>query len=492
MEQTGVLKRIGGGLVTCGKVLSRVLFLLPIPLFMVWFSYKIDVSSLFKGEVDQYNLDIATAMVNGQAVDSYDRMDERAVLKELAGIIDEPYNTLSFGSSRVLQLRQAAAGKRPFFNGGVSLADFRDILGLTYLFDKEGMLPENIIIGVDPWIFGATTYDANPRSSSELYNEFLSVRLGIDSTYAPDAAPKRDRYLALLTPTYFQGNLQFWLTKITEGEGAGVDYRPPAIVTGDIYDQTNNIKLSDGSVLYMKSFREAPQATVDERAYEEHESALAWMNTSAKVDEELAGQFEAFVAYLRGKGVNVVFYLSPYNPVTYEYAVENPEECALVFGVEEYILDYAKTAGVPVYGSYNPYLCGAMPQDYFDGQHMKDEKMAEILPTMEKITAAEARGKAGSPWVTGKREVQYATAEDIITWKYAVGSEESLERMDDESVEGKSCYIIGRYGRPEGYDETAEPLLLARYAVAKTDGTAWRYDTDRDEWVVDYRYTGVA
>ncbi len=480
------MKAVGRGVLTGLKVLSRVVFLLPIPLFMVWFSFNVDVSALFKGEVDQYNRDVAEAMINGQAIDSYDRMNERAVLGELAEIIEQPYDTISIGSSRILQLRSAVVGKGTFMNCGVSMGDFVDMLGLYYLFDRADKLPQNVILSIDPWIFDANAFDTNPRSDVALYNEFLSVCLGRETSY--EAQPvTADRYLALLTPSYFQGNLREYRTNLENGGAPVAEYTPPAVVTGDIYAQSENIKLSDGSVLYGVAFRTAPEEAVNERAYLEHANAFTWMEPGATINKGLAALFEDYIAYLQSRGVNVIFYLQPYNPYTYEYAAEYRDEWGLLFDVEDYINSLAVERNIPVYGCYNPYVAGCFLEDYYDGLHLKDDKIGDILPTMEEILRAQKAGRAGSPWVTGQAVVRYEIAAQIAAWKYPMNEPEVLVRMDDETLLEQPCYVIGRYSAADD-GVYPPPVLLARYAVSKVDGTVYRFDTAQGNWVYDARY----
>lgn len=98
------------------------------------------MSGIFHGE--QFEKDIALAMLGGKAVDNYDRMNERGVLGQMVESMEEPFDTLAFGSSRVLQLRDSIVDDSSYFNCGVSAGDLVDMLGLYYEFDRAGMQPK--------------------------------------------------------------------------------------------------------------------------------------------------------------------------------------------------------------------------------------------------------------------------------------------------------------------------------------------------------------
>jgi len=59
-------------LLTFLLVAFKFCLFLPIPLFMVWFSYKVDVSGLFQGELAPR--EVASMLLNGDTVSNYDKI----------------------------------------------------------------------------------------------------------------------------------------------------------------------------------------------------------------------------------------------------------------------------------------------------------------------------------------------------------------------------------------------------------------------------------
>ena len=198
------------------EILIKFSFFIPILLFMVWFSHKVDISGLFQGELAPR--EVANMLLAGDTVSNYDKMDERAVLKLYVQNLPEEQvpDTVALGSSRVLQLRQELVGGS-FFNMGLSGASAMDIMNCFYLLDKEGKLPKNLIIEVDPWLFnGDSAADLNKKADTELFSEFLQKGLGMTSDYEePD---KLELWKALIDPAYFQGNVKYALKQRATGE----------------------------------------------------------------------------------------------------------------------------------------------------------------------------------------------------------------------------------------------------------------------------------
>ena len=129
------------------EILIKFCFFIPILLFMVWFSHKVDISGLFQGELAPR--EVANMLLAGDTVSNYDKMDERAVLELYVQNLPEEQvpETIALGSSRVLQLQQELGGGS-FFNMGLSGASAMDVMNCFYLLDKEGKLNGDVIDGI--------------------------------------------------------------------------------------------------------------------------------------------------------------------------------------------------------------------------------------------------------------------------------------------------------------------------------------------------------
>ena len=228
-------------LLTFAEIGLKFCLFLPILLFMVWFNYKVDVSGLFQGELAPRQ--VASLLLEGSTVSGYDQMDERQVLEVYAQNLAEAPDTLALGSSRVLQLSGDLVGGGSFFNAGISGAGPMDIMNIWYLFEREGKLPETLILEVDPWLFNPDP-DINRNADSELFAEFLEKGLGIDADYEePDTVAV---WKALVDPAYFQGNVTYYLKQQKTGavlteDGDDIPFKA---VTGSIESLDYAVKRS--------------------------------------------------------------------------------------------------------------------------------------------------------------------------------------------------------------------------------------------------------
>lgn len=257
-------------------------------------------------------------------------------------------------------------------------------------------------------------------------------------------------------------------------------------------EHPTNIKLPDGSVLYMSSFRDAPPDAVQERVLN-HAIEFMWMEDFYEVDEELCTLFGRFVQYLQNQNIEVIFLLTPYHPVVYNNAMEYPDIYAGFFQTEPFFTNYAKKHDIPVYGSYNPFVAGTLDDDFFDGLHIKPEALAKLFPGVQEVQRLQQAGRGVQSLAAQPRPVEQTVAVQIVRQRYEIPQAEELRRDADEWIEGSACYVFGRYAPPEegkpaqSGDEEEEWLLLARYAVSKDQGMIYRYDTDQEQWLVDRR-----
>lgn len=362
------------------KIAFKFLLLVPIPLFMIWFNFTVDRSGYFQG--DQFERETAQALLEGHDLSHYEKMDERQILRLYVQNLpaDQCPSTIALGSSRILQVDTRIAGDENFFNAGMIGADVRDVMSTFYLFAREGKFPKNVIIGVDPWLFSGKQEALDSRADNALFQEFLSEGLGRSSDYeAPDQVAL---WKVLTDPAYFQGNLAYYFR-----DKSNVAH--PVIVTGEnILHQDTEVKRSDGSVVYTEEFRTLSHEQIDALAVEQGGTALR-----LDFDQMDPGQmelFDAFIQYGRQHGVNFVFVLIPYHPLTYYVIQQNHSINPIYngfFQVEDWLRQYAKQQNIPLYGSYNAESLGLIGDDFYDGLHCRGTAIASFFPGMQAVLA---------------------------------------------------------------------------------------------------------
>ena len=367
------------------EIVIKFCFFIPILLFMVWFSHKVDVSGLFQGELAPRQ--VANLLLEGSTVSGYDQMDERQVLEVYVQNLTEAPDTLALGSSRVLQLSEDLVGGGSFFNAGISGAGPMDIMNIWYLFEREDKLPGTLILEVDPWLFNADP-DINRNSDSELFAEFLEKSLGINADYEePDTVAL---WKALVDPAYFQGNVTYYLKQRQTGavlteDGDDIPFKA---VTGSIDALDYAVKRADGSIQYPLNFRSWNYDQVMAEVLAQA-GTLNALHGFDQMDPYWTDLFTRFIEHVQAKGVNVVFLMTPYHPFIVLHVYNNPEGFTGFFEVEPWVREYAAMNGIPVYGSYHAGRVGIQESMFFDGLHCKPEALQLMFPGVQAALADE-------------------------------------------------------------------------------------------------------
>lgn len=389
----GIVRRLYFG----SKTILKFALLAPLLVFMVAFSYNVDCSGLFQGALAPRR--IVDLMLQGYDVTNFDQMDEREVVQLFAQDVAEAPQVIGIGSSRVLQFTSEIVGSDSFFNMGVTGADVRDCMTSYYKMVTYGKTPQVLIWSLDPWVFYGSEAAFDERADAELYDEFLTNVLGVETDYeAPDQV---ELWKALAEPAYFQGNVDYYFknrgqSTITDEDGNPIDFNP---VEGDPMHQTTNIKRADGSVLYFEEFRERPvdQILADAAAASATFNSVHMEGFDSLSDTQCQA-FDAFIRYARSQGTTVILVLSPWHPYLYDFLLTEPDLHKGFFQVEAWVRQYCAQNDVPLYGSYDPTLIEGLEDiDFFDGLHCKGSGIVKFFPGVPTVLQQVQNGTLPDP-----------------------------------------------------------------------------------------------
>lgn len=382
MKKTSFAARLVGRALCFAEIGLKFCLFLPILLFMVWFSYKVDISGLFQGELAPR--EVANMLLAGQNVSDYEKMDERQVLELYVQNLPQEQvpDTLALGSSRVMQLSADLVGGS-YFNGGMSGGSAMDVMNTWYLFERAGKTPKNLILCVDAWLFnGAAAADLNKNSDTQLFSEFLEKGLGLASDYEePDQV---ELWKALVDPAYFQGNVKYYLKQRQTGrleseDGSSIPFRP---VTGSLENLNYAVKRADGSIQYPVDFRNWSYDQVMAEVLDQA-GTIGAMHGFEQMDPYWTDLFDRFIRHVQAQGTNVVFLLTPYHPFIALHVYNNPQGLTGFFEVEPWLREYAAQHDIPLYGSYHAGRVGVQESMFFDGVHCKPQALQLMFPGIE-------------------------------------------------------------------------------------------------------------
>ena len=357
------------------KLSAKLLLFVPIFAFMIYCNYRIDPSGLFFGA--GFERIASEYMLDGYAIKGYERLDGRKLNEVYAKNVSKAPQVLINGSSRSMTITaDILCPGKTFYNACNVGADRYDFFTAYYIFAKEGKEPETMVLSLDAWLFNSSDATIDKRSDKQLYYQFLNEELGFtDYEYTTDDATDYEKYKALISPSYFQAAIKYYL-RDTSGEVM------PEIVEGDLYSQYEVVKCADGSIVYDIYYRERTHDQVSSALISEtfEGTPLMRMNDFYEIDPVFTQQLEAFIEYLQNKGINVILYLPPYHEYFYDVATARSADHPAFFEVEGYCRDLAERYGLEIYGSYDARSLGLVFEDFWDSYHMKPESIDKILP----------------------------------------------------------------------------------------------------------------
>lgn len=347
---------------------ARLLLLLPVLLGMILTSWIVDPDHI--RDPDSYERGIARLLLDGKAVTNVAQADEAAVMIHYFSGLSAAPDVLVLGSSRSKQLRADSFPGRTFFNASLSGCSLTDYMALTALLESRGLLPRTIVIEMSTWFVGDEVVSVWPRF--EIQQKALEAHI-LSGAPAPDvaadAAPAdtRTRFLA---PDYFQLSL-FTFLDARFGDAAGESYRvlrPGEEPTGLTY-------LADGSEIFpLKRRKNLGTESVTALAIQAGQSPLG---VPAAILPERQRVIEAFLLDLQSKGVEIILFLGPYHPATYEIMMGN--QYRVVADIQRYYEDVAHRYGFRIVGSYNPADLNVDGSVYYDATHITPEALAGIF-----------------------------------------------------------------------------------------------------------------
>ena len=347
---------------------SRLLFLLPIPLVMILTSWFVDPDHV--RDPDSYERDIAQLLLEGKGVTNVYYPDEAAIMAwYFDGRADAP-EVLVIGSSRTKLIRSDSFPGETFFNASLSGASLTDYLALTHLLEERGPLPRTMVIELSTHLLKADIVSVWPRFegiAGELESNLIT------GAPVPDprvTRPSLESYSRFLGPDYFQLSLFSFLDS-RFGGGQGREAR--VYLEGD--EPTGLTYLPDGSEIFPESRRKnlgSPEVTA--LAIAAGDATLA---IPGEIDAHRQQVLEAWLAHLQAQGVEIILYLAPYHPRTYEIMMTNQNR--IVVDIQNYYVEMARRKGYSILGSYNPADIDITGEVFYDATHITPEALARLL-----------------------------------------------------------------------------------------------------------------
>ncbi|MEG0752175.1 MAG: hypothetical protein RR998_06925 [Oscillospiraceae bacterium] len=374
---------------TALKLLAALCVLSIVPLA----NYNIDPSVLYTANRESApELRAVDIMQKGENVAGLKaNYNERLLRREYILRLESAPETLVLGSSRgaLITTDMLGLARGKLFNASVAGGELEDAIGFYGLLDMHGLAPKKLLLSLDPWTvndnFSVVRYQ---ESVGDGYYHYAHNRMGltvpesitqIKPLYDP-ASPKnggffslsRETQLSLFSIPYFQKSIQYFFSE---------DYNlyKEISATSNIVGDTGIVHY-DGSYSYPLDYQLADAATATERALRTIPNILGLEDYDVlrgrKYDE-----LKSFLESVKEDGVDVQLVMFPICSYLYDYMGENANRAhySNFFLSESMFRELAAELDVPIYGSFNPHSLGCDMNNFYDGYHLRDASVAEIL-----------------------------------------------------------------------------------------------------------------
>lgn len=321
------------------------------------FNFKVDSLGIIASDKNFLSR-TAFELENGKIVAGMQDYDDRILTKHRLNHATVNPKTIAIGSSRTMLVTKNMFSEKfiPFKNYAVSGASIEDYMAITQIYlDKFNKFPENIIIGVDPWIFNF--YNGQTRFVS-IYDEYQKMleKLAIKSKDNKNKIFKNFLYLFSLEyaiKNYNNMDLNFYISNTIQIDDFVID------TDGARYNKIRSLnpkKVKHEAVAYTKG-------------------GVYSLENFKNINKEV---FEKFIIFLQENGTNVYIYLPPYHPYVYDFLSQNAKY-KIINDIEKYLIEFAKDKNIKLFGSYNPHILNLDDSYFIDGMHPLQEAYFKIF-----------------------------------------------------------------------------------------------------------------
>lgn len=320
-------------------LIKSIVILIIVLALMANISYIMDPSNLFDMSMTR---SIASNLLAGNAVEITGNYEERLVQQEIAKQTTQKVDTLILGSSHVMYI--PLEKEENLRNTGVSACELWDLYGIMGMYEYYDILPEKVIIGVDPWIFNENSGGTRYKEISGFVEYEKNNILGKETRKNVEHSNRFTNLKELVNVSYFQSS--FRALRVN-----GLQNSKGKMMLAEDREVGNGTKIcSNGTRIPAYSFyqsMEEIEAGIEEMT---HGSPIYNIEQFEEVSQDTKIWFERFISYLQEKEIEVVLYMPVCYPTeVYQYVASTPKYNNVV-EVEKYLLEYAEIRDISIYG----------------------------------------------------------------------------------------------------------------------------------------------
>lgn len=331
------------------------------------FNYKIDSLGLFGNS--NYLSQAAKTLTSGKMIAGLKNNDERLFQELIINNLQVKNDVIAIGSSRTMELRKRffVENKINFFNHSVSGASLEDYIAIIGVYELiHGYIPSTVVLGIDPWIFNKYNSQNRWKSLRKYYN--FEIEKIYNKKYKSVININTSKWKQLINYDYTISNIKFFKS-LLKNNGQ-------TFYITDTIDTDDAIKEPDGSIHYPYKIRYIKENRVRLNAISYSKKPVYSLERFNNLHN--LKLFDDFIKYIQSKNVKVVFFLPPYNPITYDLLMKQPAY-QILDKVEKHLITFANKRNIEIKGSYNPHKYSFENKDFSDGMHGHDNVIKKIF-----------------------------------------------------------------------------------------------------------------
>ena len=321
---------------------------------VLFVNFKYDPANIYNDGLVSEAVEI---MLDGNHVLGLSNYNERQLKKTFIVKDNKEINTVVFGSSRSMSITSYDDSIR---NYSVSGAVLEDILGLWSVCDDNKNY-NNIIIGVDAWLFNENSGEKRWKTLNE---DYINALMKINVANSNNSSIDFDKYWQLLSLDYLKASIKVLRNKDKGSKLEGVTN----------LDIDKMLLLKDGSIYYGKSKDDISVEEVNKEVKGYLKGGIYHLEGFDKLDKCRVTIFKKFIEKLGNDKKSVVLFLTPYHPVVYKY-LSNNARYKMVLETEKLLRELATIDSIRIIGSFDPNICGLSEEDFMDGMHLKNSSV---------------------------------------------------------------------------------------------------------------------
>ncbi len=343
--------------------------IIPVIVAIPSLNYLVDPANLFvKGSgIEKSIADLNLAGWNVSVPLIYADYDERIMHSYLIEGFEVSHDTVVFGSSRVRQITHEMFQGNTFYNFASAAANLEDFWAFYSLYKTQGLRPKRIILGLEHWMLDKDPGYTHWKTLAPVYYEIISKQgyevpenyQQVKTTYT------LEKLMQLVSLSYFQESLK----RVFASGGK---------LSGERFSATRDEKARDGE--WLQRFDGSAGERLIPRTTEEVRTKVLTEDDGVSpmraIEQSRVRLFSKLVELIESDGIEVVFFLPPVHPVTFEKWKKNKKG---IIAAEEFYRDYAASKGITIIGSYNPSRVNADEKDFMDWVHPRREIVTSII-----------------------------------------------------------------------------------------------------------------